>query len=157
MAVKRLAVWVVQVLMFVSIARAQDSGHMAEVNELAVTVGRSFVSTQTVPSTGLPIHFGSPASFAFNYSRLLKSDRFFGIHAELPAAIYPRMNLNYRDDVIPKNAGALFITPSLRVSILSGTTISPWVSAGGGFGRFWQSSTLVWGGTNPGPTAPVPA
>ncbi|MGA2966983.1 MAG: hypothetical protein ABSD64_12285 [Terriglobales bacterium] len=152
MAAKRLAVWVVPVLMVVSMAGAQDSRNLEEVNELAVTVGRSFVSTQTVPSTGLPIHFGSPASFAFNYSRRLKSNRGFGLHAELPAAIYPQMNLNYRDNLIPKSVGALFITPSLRVNIFPDATVSPWVSAGGGLGHFWESSTLVWGGTNPGPT-----
>jgi hypothetical protein len=51
MSAKRLAILVVPVLALVSSAFAQ-------VNELAVTAGLTFVSTQTVPSTGLPIHFG---------------------------------------------------------------------------------------------------
>jgi len=152
MAAKRLAVLVVPILVLVSIAGAQDFKYFGEVNELSVTAGRAFVSTQTVQTTHLPLHFGSPASFAFNYSRLLKSRRIIGLRAELPIAIDPRMKLNYYDDVIPKDIGTLFITPALHVNLFPNDSVTPWVSAGGGYGHFWQSSNLVWGGKNTGPT-----
>jgi hypothetical protein len=130
MPAKRLAVLIVPVLLLVS-------GAWAQVNEVSVTAGRTFVSTQTVPDTGLPIHFGNPASFAFNYSRLLKTYKIFGLSAEIPVAIYPQMDLNYRQgDTIPQNIGALFVTPSARVNIFSGDSVTPWVSVGGGYGRF---------------------
>jgi hypothetical protein len=158
MPAKRLAVLVVLVLTLVSIAGAQNSRYPEEVSDLSLTAGRSFVSTQTVVSQvsgdGNPsLHFGKPASFAFDYSHLLKTHKIFGLHAELPVAIDPRMNLNYFNNVIPKSIGALFMTPSLRVNIFSSDSVSPWVSAGGGYGRFWESSTLVWGGKNTGPTS----
>jgi len=146
MPAKRLAVLVVPVLVLVCSA-------LAQVNELSITAGRTFVSTQTVPSTGLPIHFGNPPTVAFNYGRLLTTHRIFGLNAELPVAIYPRMNLNYRYDLIPKDIGALFVTPSVRLNFFPGQGVSPWVSAGGGYGRFREASTLVWGGPNPGPTS----
>lgn len=110
MLAKRLAVLVVLVLVLVSSALAQDANSIP-LNQLSITAGRTFVSTQTVPSTGLPVHFGSPTSVAFNYSRLLKTHTIFGLYAELPVAIYPRMDLNYFFDKIPKDVGALFITP----------------------------------------------
>src|SRR5277367_2862705 len=132
MSAKRLALLVVPILVFVS-------GALAQVNDVSLTVGRTFVSTQTVPSTGLPIHFGNEESVAANYGRLLKSYKIFGITAELPVAMYFRMDLNYRYNVIPADIGALFVTPSVRVNIFSGEGVSPWVSAGGGYGRFREA------------------
>jgi hypothetical protein len=59
MSAKRLAVLVVPVLVLVSSA-------LAQVNEVSITAGRTFVSTQTVPTTGLPVHFGNEESVEFN-------------------------------------------------------------------------------------------
>ena len=130
--------------------------HGRQVNDVSVTARRTFVSTQTVLNTGLsfnpPLHFGNEESFAFNYSRLLKTTKIFGIRAELPVAIYPRMDLNTAFHGIPKDIGALFITPSVRVNIFSGDSVSPWVSVGGGYGRFREAPELNFYGSNPGPT-----
>ena len=145
MSAKRLAVLVVPVLVLVSSA-------LAQVNEFAITTGRTFVSTQTVRSTGLPVHFGNEETVAFNYARLLKSIKIFGIYAELPVAIYPRMDLNYNLNQVPKDIGALFVTPSVRVNLFSGEGVTPWVSVGGGYGRFREASRLNFFGANPGPT-----
>ena len=145
MSAKRLAFLVVPVLVLVSSAFAQ-------VNELSITAGRVFVSTQTVQSTGLPIHFGNEETVEFNYGRLLMSRKIFGLYAELPVAIYPRMDLNYREDLVPKDIGALFVTPSVRLNIFSGDSVTPWVSAGGGYGRFREAPSLNFYGPNLGPT-----
>jgi hypothetical protein len=151
MSAKWLAVLVVFVGVFISTAFAQ-------VNEVSVTVGRTFVSTQTIqnPPAGDPnpkIHFGNEESVAFNYGRLLKSRGTFGISAELPVAIYPRMDLNTGANQIPKDIGALFITPSARVNFFTGQALSPWLSVGGGYGRFREASKLNFFGNNPGPTS----
>jgi hypothetical protein len=150
MSAKRLAVLAVPVLVFVSSA-------LAQLNEGSVTAGRTFVSTQTIqnppPNDPNPnIHFGKPASIAFNYGRLLKHHSIFGLYGELPVAIYFRMNLNTYADVIPRDVGALFVTPSARLNIFSGQSVSPWVSVGGGYGRFREAPYLIWSGFNPGPT-----
>lgn len=125
----------------------------AQVNELSATVGRTFVSTQTIQnstSSNPHIHFGNEESVAFNYGRMLKSWSIFGLHAELPVAIYPRMDLNTRANVIPADIGALFVTPSVRLNLFSGQAVSPWVSAGGGYGRFRVAPRLNFFGANPG-------
>jgi hypothetical protein len=98
------------------------------------------------------IHFANPASVAFNYGRLLKSRSIFGLYAELPVAIYFRMDLNTGANQIPKDIGALFVTPSARVNIFASDSVTPWVSAGGGYGRFRESSDLNFFNKNPGPT-----
>ena len=95
---------------------------------------------------------GNEQGVAFNYGRLLKSHKIFGIYAELPVAAYFRMDLNYRENQIPKDIGALFVTRPVRVNIFSGDSVSPWVSAGGGYGRFREASSLNFYGPNPGPT-----
>ena len=144
MSAKRLAVLVVPVLFFVSIA-------LAQVNEFSITAGRTFVSTQTVPITGLPVHFGNEESVEFNYGRLLKSRSLFGLYAELPVAIYPRMDVNYPIGTkTPKDIGALFVTPSVRLNIFSGDSVTPWVSVGGGYGRFRVAPVTLYETPNPG-------
>jgi hypothetical protein len=145
MSAKRLASFMVLAVVLASSAYAQ-------INEASITGGRTFVSTQTVQSTGLPIHFGNEETVAANYARLLTSHKIFGIYAELPVAMYFRMDLNYYYNQIPKDIGALFVTPSVRVNIFSGEGLTPWVSAGGGYGRFREAPELNYYGTNPGPT-----
>ena len=141
---KRLAVLVV-VLVLISGAWAQN-------NELSLTAGRAFVSTETVSNTGLPLHFGNPWAAGFDYAHALTTRKIFGLYAELPVGIYPRMNVNYNlGFVTPKDIGALFITPSLRVNIFSGDSVTPWVSVGGGYGRFREAPVTLYESPNPGP------
>jgi len=151
MSAKRLAFLAV-VLVLVLVASA-----LAQVNELSITAGRTFVSTQTIqnPPQGdvnPNIHFGNEESVAFNYGRLLMSHKILGLYAELPVAIYFRMDLNTGANQIPKDIGALFATPSVRLNIFSGDSVTPWISAGGGYGRFREAPGLNFYGPNPGPT-----
>jgi hypothetical protein len=156
MTAKGVAVLVVVVLVFVCGAMAQDASN--RVNQASVTGGRFFVSTQSIVNETSPndndprIHFGNPGSFAFNYGRLLANFRIFGLYAELPVAIYPRMDLNTYANQIPKDIGAVFITPSVRVNMFANDSVTPWVSVGGGYGRFRESSDLNFSGHNPGAT-----
>ena len=145
MSAKRLAVLIVPVLVLIASA-------VAQVNEVSITAGRTFVSTQTVSSTGRPIHFGNEESVAFNYARLLKNFKVFGVYGELPVAIYPRMDLNYAFDKVPKDIGALFVTPSVRLNVFQGDSVTPWVSVGGGYGRFREAPVTLYENPNPGST-----
>ena len=88
----------------------------------------------------------------FNYGRLLKTVRAFGLFAELPVAIYPRMDVHSFEGQTPKDIGALFVTPSVRLNFFPGDSVTPWVSAGGGYGRFRQAPVLTYDAPNPGPT-----
>ncbi len=152
MSAKRLAVLMLFLSLFAFSSFAQD--HSDAINEIAGTYGRTFVSTQTIQnstSNNPDIHFGNEEAFAANYSRLLKARGIFGLRAEVPIAIYPSMDLNTGANVIPKTVGALFITPAARLNFFYGDALTPWVSVGGGYARFWQSSQLNYYGSNPGP------
>jgi len=133
MSAKRLVVLVVPVLFLLSSAFAQ-------VNELSITGGRTFVSTQTVTSTGLPIHFGNEETVEFNYARLLKTHKIFGLYGEVPVAIYPRMDVNTNFGTSPKDIGGLFVTPSVRLNIFSGD----------GYGHFRVAPVTLYENPNPG-------
>lgn len=150
MSLQRLTILVLFVAAIISSAFAQK-------NEGSVTVGRTFVSTQTIlndsGSINPHIHFGREESVDFNYSRLLKSWGLFGLYGELPLAIYPRMDLNTGANQIPKDIGALFLTPSARVNFFSGQRLTPWLSVGGGWAHFREASKLNYFGNNPGPTS----
>ncbi len=83
---------------------------------------------------------------------MLKTAKIFGIRAELPVGIYPRMNMNLAYNGIPKDIGALFVTPSVRANIFANDSVSPWVSVGGGYGRFRYASVNEFYGPNTGPS-----
>jgi hypothetical protein len=149
MSVKRLLGMIVVVVLLACSAWAQR-------NDVSVTAGNTFVSTQTVLNSGLSfnpsLHFGNEVTVAGNYSRLIKTASIFGIHIELPVALYPRMDLNTAYHGIPTDIGALFITPSVRVNMFSDDSVSPWVSVGGGYGRFREAPRDNFYGPNLGPT-----
>jgi hypothetical protein len=127
----------------------------AQRNEISVTAGSTFVSTQSITNSGLSftpvIEFGNEVTAAADYSRLLKTAGIFGISAELPVALYPRMDLASQYHLIPTDIGALFITPSVRVNVFSGDLVTPWVSVGGGYGRFREAPRDNFYGANTGP------
>ena len=54
--------------------------------------------------------------------------------------------------LVPAHIGAVFVTPSVRANLFYGQGVSPWVSIGGGYGHFSESSTLSFGAPNTGST-----
>ncbi|HZQ67450.1 MAG TPA: hypothetical protein VFA68_02930 [Terriglobales bacterium] len=125
-------------------------------NELAGSLGRTFISDHTVPNTNFfdnTIHSGKGLTFEVTYARhLLGNGGFATLSFEVPAAFNPDEDLNYGINVIPKQYSSLFITPSARLKLFADTAVAPWFSFGGGFGHFSESSELLFGGTNPGKT-----
>jgi hypothetical protein len=129
-------------------AQAQD-----EKNELAGTIGRTFVSDQTPPNTNFfnnTVHFGHGTSFAINYGRKVLSYGWGDLWLEVPAIFNPDEDLNYGTNQIPKDYSSYFITPAARLNLIPNMAVSPWVSFGGGIGHFAASKELVFFGTNTG-------
>jgi hypothetical protein len=42
------------------------------------------------------------------------------------------------------------VTPSVRVNVFSGESVTPWVSVGGGYGRFREAPVTLYENRNPG-------
>ena len=137
-----------------TIAAAQESQSQESKNEVAVTIGRTFISDQGAPNTNFfdnTVHFGKGLSFEGNYARTFKRYFWGDLAAEVPFIYNPDEDLNYGIDQVPKQYSSILITPAARVTLIPNLAVSPWFSFGGGIGHFVASKDLIFYGTNPGP------
>ena len=127
----------------------------AQKNELSGTLGRTFISNQGIP--GAPsydpeLRSGNGLTFEINYARRVMDGPFWSLAVEVPFVVNHDEDLNAAQNVVPGQYSSIFITPAARLNLLPEQAVSPWVSFGGGFGHFGESSTLLFGGLNPGKT-----
>ena len=127
----------------------------AQKNELSGTLGRTFISNQGIP--GAPsydpeLRFGNGLTFEINYARRVMDGPFWSLAVEVPFVVNHDEDLNAAQNVVPGQYSSIFITPAARLNLFPEQAVSPWVSFGGGFGHFGESSTLLFGGLNPGKT-----
>ncbi|PYX73072.1 MAG: hypothetical protein DMG72_13690, partial [Acidobacteria bacterium] len=118
----------------------------AQKNELAGLVGRTFISNQGIKGATFlnnEVRFGNGWTFEVNYAHRVLGAGFASVFLELPAVVNVNEKLNTGLNLIPENFKSYFVTPAARLNVLSDTAISPWVSLGGGYGHFSESSTLV--------------
>jgi hypothetical protein len=137
-----------------TIAAAQETEIQESKNQVAVTIGRTFISDQGVPNTNFfdnTVHFGKGLSFEGDYARRMRRYFWGDLAVEVPVIFNPDEDLNYGMNQIPLQYSSLFITPAARVTFIPNLAVSPWFSFGGGFGHFGASDKLVFGGSNPGP------
>lgn len=126
-----------------------------ERNELTGVLGRTFVSDHAVIGTSTPgalLTTGAGLSVEGNYGRRLMNFGILGLTGEVPVVINFDEKTRYATNIVPKDYRSFFATPSLRANLFPYSGFSPWVSAGGGFGYFRESSTLTFGGPNTGKT-----
>ena len=71
-----------------------------------------------------------------NYGRRLMDLGIVGLTAEVPFVVNFDENVHYNLNLVPKDYKSFFVTPSLRANLFPDSGLSPWVSAGGGFGVF---------------------
>jgi hypothetical protein len=130
-------------------AVAQD-----EKNEVGAIIGRTFISTQPIQGANFfdpNIRFGRGLSFEGSYARRILMSDIFSVSGEIPVMFNSDEDLHAGGTgPVPKDYSALFIAPSFRLNLFPTTAVSPWGSIGGGFGHFSESSSLLYGGTNPG-------
>jgi hypothetical protein len=125
-------------------------------NELSGLIGRTFISDQGVTGeiTSDPIlHSGNGLTFQANYGRRLMGGGFAALTFEVPFVVNYDEKVHFSVNRVPEKYRSYFVTPSVRANIFAANAVSPWVSFGGGFGHFSESSTLEFGGLpNPGKT-----
>lgn len=147
------SLWIAVLSLFTiltSISFAQD-----EKNEIGGAIGRTFISDQGI-QPNIPdntIHSGKGITVEAEYARHFLVTPIFGLSGEVVGTYNPDIKLNagaYGFSVVPNKYQAFFATPAARVNFFPLTAVSPWVSFGGGVGHFNESSTLDYGGSNPG-------
>jgi len=152
MSGRRLCLAVLSVVaMLVQISVAQE-----EKNELGGVIGRTFISDQGITGATFfdpVIHSGKGLTIEGEYARKFLATPLFSLSGEVVFAYNPDEHLNageFGHAVVPSDYSQLFLTPAARLNLFSASAVSPWISFGGGLGHFGESSTLVYGGTNPG-------
>jgi opacity protein-like surface antigen len=134
-----------------SIATAQE-----QKNELNGMIGRVIVSDQGITGPNAPtinpfVRSGKGLSFEANYSRFLLFTPVVAVSGEVVAVFNPQEKLGSGGPVVPTDYRQIFITPAARINLFPATAVSPWVSVGGGFAHFSESSQLIYNaGPNPG-------
>ncbi len=139
---RNLFLVVILLVLVAAVSAAQDE----KKNELAATIGRTFISDQTVPNTSFfdnTVHSGKGLSFDFSYVRVLRRYRWGSLSAEVPFLWNPDEDLNYGLNEVPVQYSSMFLTPAARARFLEDLAFHPWVSFGGGVGRFVASKDLV--------------
>jgi hypothetical protein len=131
-------------------AGAQESSVWDKKNEIAGLVERDLTSGHAITSPTLPpgftdnrVNIGKGIAFQGNYGRRLHSSDLAAFTFEVPVVYLPDQDLLSGNDLVPEGYKALFVTPGIRVNLFPNTLISPWASAGGGFGHFSTSKTGV--------------
>jgi hypothetical protein len=148
----RVCIAALCVLAFAGLLAAQD-----EKNEIGGSIGRIFISDQTIHAS-IPdpvIHSGKGLSFEGDYARRLIITPIFAISGEVPVLYNYKEKLNaggFGAAVVPVSYKELFVTPAARLNLFPATAVSPWVSFGAGFGYISQRNVLDFGSGpgNPG-------
>jgi hypothetical protein len=136
MSVKRFTIWaVVAVCIFAVRAAAQK-------NELSGMIGRTLIGDQNLP--GAPsydsvLRFGDGLTVEVNYSRRLMGRELFSLSLEVPLVVNADEDLHSSANPF-LSYRSYFLTPAARFNAFPEQAVSPWVSAGGGFGHFSGNS-----------------
>jgi len=129
---------------------------MAQKNELAGVIGRTFVSDQGILGSNSfdnDLRFGKGLTFEVNYGRRVMGTEVFALSLEVPFVVNVDQDLHAAlPNRIPESYKSFMATPAARLNLFPTTAVSPWFSGGGGFAHFIESSNLLFVGTNPGKT-----
>lgn len=117
----------------------------AQKNELALVAGAKI--TPTVGSGTTETSFATTFAFEANYAAQLAHIPAVALHLEIPALFTPSTDLTTSNVTALKSYSSFFITPALRLKVLPGSPLSPWISAGGGIVHFNPGSTTQGGTT----------
>ena len=127
----------------------------AQKNEVSGSLGRIFISDQGIlgaPAFDPNLHFGKGLTFEANYARRVIDGQLWSLALEVPFVANLDEDVHSAQDVTPKQFSSIFVTPAARLNVFPNQAVSPWISLGGGFSHFGPSSTLEFGGPNPGKT-----
>jgi hypothetical protein len=126
-------------------------------NDLGLSIGAVLqpspgaTATQTT-SQLTQVSFGSGLTFEANYARRLVSASALALELEAPLLAVPSESVASQPAPdVPRNFASLFIVPSIRIRLLPKSRLSPWLSLGGGYARYDESTSLQDNTANPFP------
>ena len=128
-------------LLTAAAALAQD-----QKNEIGFTIGADLIPDRTSGSE--TVRIGNSIIFGADYARHLTGDR-TRLYVEFPFTAAPSHAVRTADTNFTPNLATLYVVPSLRVKFLSDHAVSPWLSAGFGYGLYEGNRFLANDNPNP--------
>src|SRR4030095_12082665 len=105
---------------------------------------------EAIPATGgSDLQFGTGFTFQGYYARRLADLKLLGVYLEFPVVVTPHTEVLSGNPLAPDRYSSLFITPGLKLKLIPGFPVSPWVAVGGGYARFESGDRLNNGQPNP--------
>ncbi|HET7873857.1 MAG TPA: hypothetical protein VFL42_15180 [Terriglobales bacterium] len=132
-------------------------GQTQQKNELGLLLGSSSVANSPSLPGGRTLDVGHGLTFGLSYAHMWTMSKQVSLGVEVPFEAVPSVDVSSSDPATARNYAFIFVTPGVRVRFRSEATVRPWLSVGGGYARFDESSSLVTGlpnsasrGTNSG-------
>jgi opacity protein-like surface antigen len=123
----------------------------AQEHELALLIGRlkpSDRSLQLNPLPAVDAAFSGAATYQINYANRIVNGEVASMHFELAVTAAPRTGVKSDNFLLPRTYNTLIFTPGLKLKVLPGGGLSPYLVGGVGLGRFSQSDTNIDGTPN---------
>lgn len=122
---------------------------LAQKADVAFVAGGSFVSDTNVtilsaPNVADTLKTNNHLFLEGALGVRLVNARLVSLHLDVPFAGIPSQKITFASDpsTVVDHLSTLFITPGLKLKVLPGAPISPWVAAGGGWARFSTDSGI---------------
>jgi opacity protein-like surface antigen len=125
----------------------------AQKQELGLQVGMMKSTLDSNYGFGLDtFNVTADSSFAFqiDYAYRLVDVRVAALYLDVPLAAAPKSKFNTANAFFLRSYSSLFFTPGLKVKLLPGAPISPYVVAGVGISRLSPSDNRINGNPNEG-------
>jgi opacity protein-like surface antigen len=119
----------------------------AQRNEVAFVVGAKITPSTGSAAGGNQLNVDSTPAFEGNFATQLIHLPGAALHLEFPIVGATSSDVRTTNLTAIKSYSALFFTPALRLKLVPGSPISPWISAGGGLAHFGPSSMTQAGTT----------
>jgi len=111
-------------------------------NEFGFQIGGEIVPSISAGTPPSKLNFTGSIAYQLNYARRIVQWNKVGIHIELPANASPSHRVTSTNTATPVSLATFFLTPSMRVNVKPQSSISPWLSVGGGYGLLEYSEKL---------------
>lgn len=120
----------------------------AQQNEVGFLLGANDTqgSDFAPPSIG-SLSPGNGLSYEITYARRFTDAKLASMHFEVLFAATPNTDINRSNVVVPRSYSSLFLTPGLKLKLVPGFFLSPYVAGGFGYAHFNVSDTTTAGGT----------
>jgi opacity protein-like surface antigen len=126
---------------------------MAQRQEIGVMIGYDFTQGRDLPAPFPTVNVSNEKSFQFVYGRRMVDAKLASFHGEFLLTLVQDATLSSPNPVSPSSYSSAFFTPGVRLKLLPGFILTPYVAGGAGIARFKESATLINGAANSGDRA----